>query len=211
MTAELPRRVGRPDQQASGEIFRHIVDTATRLFIDQGFVATSIEQIAAAAGSGKQTIYRRFASKEGLFLEVVHGQARRLFEAASTAETAQENPIEALKESCRLFFDFVLKPDVVQLERILVAEVGRFPELGEHLLDDLMAPMWGLINRLLRAAAAAGQIRMHDPEMTHILMISLLAGWPTQQALFGRTPFPTQEAADTYFDAAWAMFLRGVR
>ena len=91
----------------------------------------------------------------------------------------------------------------------VVAEVGRFPELGEYLLDDLMAPMRGLINRLLRADA--GQIRMQDPGMTHIPMISLLAGWPTQQALFGRTPVPTQEAADTYFDAAWAMFLRGVR
>ncbi len=67
----------------------------------------------------------------------------------------------------------------------VVAEVGRFPELGEYLLDDLMAPMRGLINRLLRADA--GQIRMQDPGMTHIPMISLLAGWPTQQALFGHT------------------------
>lgn len=209
MTAEPHRRNGRPDQQASEELVRHIVDTATRLFIERGYPATSIEQISAASGSGKQTIYRRFKSKEGLFAEVINGQASRLIEMAAAAVTTSESPVEALKESCRLFFNFALMEDVIRLERALIAEIGRFPGLGDQVLDKFMAPFKDLLNRVLRSACDAGQIRVHEPELTYALMISLLIGWPTQQALIGRQPFGSPAEREAYFEAAWTLFLRG--
>jgi AcrR family transcriptional regulator len=211
MTTGTLRRIGRPDQQASEELLRHIVDTATRLFIEQGYAATSLEQIAAAAGSGKQTLYRRFGSKEGLFTDVINRRGQRLIEVAESAETTHENPIEALKQCCRLFFDFLLQPDMISLHRILVAEVGRFPELGEHVLDNCMGPFKDLVNRLLRAASDAGQIRVGDPDLTQALMIGLLTGWPLQQALLRRLVFKTEAERDVFFEAAWDLFLRGAR
>lgn len=209
MNADILRRSGRPDQQASEELLRHIVDTATRLFIDQGYAATSLEQIAAAAGSGKQTLYRRFGSKEGLFTEVINRQGERLLEVARSAGTTHADPLEALKECGRLLFDFVLTPDVVRLQRILVAEIVRFPELGDFVFENCMQPFKALVNDLLRAAIEAGQIRSPNLELTHNLLMGLLTGWPMQQALFGRAPFQTETERDTYFEAAWSLFLRG--
>src|ERR1700758_774136 len=98
MTVDAVRRTGRPDQQASEELVRNIIETAARLFIDQGYAATSIEQIAAAAGSGKQTIYRRFGSKTGIFHEVINLHTKRLVEVAEAAESTHEDPVTALKE-----------------------------------------------------------------------------------------------------------------
>lgn len=210
MSADPVRRLGRPDQQASEDLVRHIVDTAARLFVSQGYAATSIEQIAAAAGSGKQTIYRRFTSKDGLFTEVINQQGRRLLEIAEAAE-ATGDPIEALKEICRQLFDFVLAPDAVQLHRILVAEVVRFPEMGDHVLDNCMGPFKALLKRLLSAAMDAGQIRRADPQLTQALLTSLLTGWPTQHVLLNREPFEAPEERDAYFEAAWSLFLRGAR
>jgi len=210
MPPEPLRRVGRPDQQASEILVRHIVNTATRLFIEQGYPATSIEQIATAAGSGKQTIYRHFASKEALFLAVINRHAGLLIEEAARAVTTCADPVDALKESCRLFFEFVHTADVIRLERILVAEAGRFPDLGERVLDSCLTPIRDLMNRLLDRAAHEGRVLMHDPSSTHILLIGLLTGWPTQQALLGQQPFESAVESETYFEAAWALFLRGV-
>jgi AcrR family transcriptional regulator len=209
-SADPVRRLGRPDQQASEELVRHIVDTATRLFVGQGYAATSIEQIAAAAGSGKQTIYRRFTSKEGLFTEVINEQGRRLFEVAEASGATGSDPTGALKEACRQLFDFVLAPDTVQLHRILVAEVVRFPELGEQLLSNCLGPFKAMLKRLLQAAMDAGRIRNVDPDFAHALLTSLLTGFPIQRALLGREPFASPDERDAYFEEGWALFIRGM-
>ena len=47
-----------------------ILQAAARLFARQGYAATSVAQIAAAAGIGKGTTYAYFPSKEALFFEV---------------------------------------------------------------------------------------------------------------------------------------------
>jgi AcrR family transcriptional regulator len=211
MSADPVRRLGRPDQQASEELVRHIVGVAARLFIAQGYAATSIEQIAAAAGSGKQTIYRRFTSKEGLFTEVINQQGRRLLEVSEAARASGAEPIEALKEVGRQLFDFVLAPDTIQLHRIMVAETVRFPELGDYVLNNCMEPFRALLNRLLVEAMDAGQIRRMDPQVAHSLMASVLTGLPSKQALLGREPFASREEREAYFDEAWALFRRGLQ
>lgn len=211
MTTPAVRRLGRPDQQASEELVRHIVDTASRLFIAQGYPATSIEQIAAAAGSGKQTIYRRFTSKEGLFTAVINQKARRLLEAAGAAARASSaDPTGALKAACREFFDFVLSPDVIRLNRILAAEAVRFPKLSEFILE-CAEPLQTLLIRLLTEAMDSGKLRKADPELARLLLISLLTGQAMHQATIGLEPFASGEARDAYFEAAWDLFLRGMR
>lgn len=209
MMTDTPRRTGRPDQQASEELLHHIVDTAARLFIDQGYAATSIEQIAAAAGSGKQTIYRRFTSKEGLFTAVINRQSERLLDVAQRAETTRANPLEALEESCRSLYDFVLQPDMVRLHRILIAEVGRFPDLGEYVLENCLGPFRDLQKRLLEAAMAKGLVRPMELELAMALLGSLITGWPVQKVMLGCEPFAPPLDRDTYFAAAWKLFLKG--
>jgi AcrR family transcriptional regulator len=211
MTAHPGRRLGRPDQQASEELVRHIVETATRLFIEHGYPATSIEQIAAAAGSGKQTIYRRFTSKEGLFTAVINQRARRLLEAAGAAACASgADPTARLKAACREYFDFRLQPDAIRLHRILAAEGVRFPKLNESILE-CSQPFHTLLNRLLAEAMDAGKLRKADPELTRYLLASLLAGQAAHHATIGIEPFRSAEARDVYFEEAWDLFIRGMR
>lgn len=210
MTKDTPRRAGRPDQQASETLARHIVDTAARLFIDQGYAATSLEQVAAAAGSGKQTLYRRFGSKTGLFNAVIARNTQRLVEIAEAKAPQHADPVESLKESCRLMLEFMLQPDLVSLHRILIAEALRFPELGEFVLETCMRPFDDLLRRQLAAAAAAQQIAVKDLDRPFALMSGLMTGWPVQLALLGRQAFKTQAEQDAFFEDAWALFERGV-
>lgn len=211
MSAEPARRSGRPDQQASEELMRHIVKVAAALFIEQGYAATSIEQVATAAEAGKQTLYRRFGSKEGLFVAVIDQQGQRLLATSAAAEATNVSPLEALKEASRQLLDFVLDRDTIRLHRTLVAEVGRFPELGEQVLNTCLAPFEALLIRLMRAAMDQGQMRRMDAEMAHAMLSSLVTGLPVQHALLGRSAFANGAEREAYFEAAWDLFLNGVR
>jgi AcrR family transcriptional regulator len=204
------RRQGRPDQQASEDLVRHIVETATRLFIEQGYAATSLEQIAAVAGSGKQTLYRRFGSKAELFQAIIEQQTRRLAQSANAALAPDASPLEALKQCIRAMFDFVLTDEALALQRVMIGECGRFPELGKRVLESCAQPFQDLLNKLVRAARDAGEIEASDLDQARDLLFGLVTGWPVHQSLFAAPPFADDAARDAWFEAAWALYARGM-
>lgn len=210
MSEEVRRRQGRPDQQTSEEIVRHLLDTASKLFILQGYSATSIEQIASAAGSGKKTLYRHFGSKEQIFHEVIRLHASRLFADAKGAISTYPDPLDALKACCRSMLDFMLRPELLRLYRILISEAERFPGLGEYVIETCMRPFDELGLTLLQTAGDQGRLRVGDPYETYVLMTGLVMGIPVQQALLGRNVLATQEERSAHVEAAWKMFLGGV-
>src|SRR5690606_31620579 len=66
--AKSPAAPGRPKDLEKGSA---ILDAARRLFTTQGFDGASMDQIAAAAGVSKLTVYSHYGDKETLFAEVV--------------------------------------------------------------------------------------------------------------------------------------------
>ena len=50
---------------------RAILDAATDVFLKSGYLGTNMDEIAALSGVSKQTVYKHFASKEALFIEIV--------------------------------------------------------------------------------------------------------------------------------------------
>lgn len=70
--APLPlKRAGRPSREIAAQLGERILAVAETLFLEQGYGATTIEQIAGHIGATKRTIYVRFTDKAGLFLAVV--------------------------------------------------------------------------------------------------------------------------------------------
>ncbi len=66
---------------ARGEATRHrLVEAAYKLFRRKGFLRAGVDEIAAAAGVTKRTLYAHFSSKDRLLEEVMAAQARIAFE-----------------------------------------------------------------------------------------------------------------------------------
>jgi len=89
------------------------LDAATDLFAQQGYGATSVDQIALRAGSTKPTLYARFPSKEELYARAVEREAalltRHLFAAYDRAE--REGLREGVSLGMRAAFEFAqLRP-----------------------------------------------------------------------------------------------------
>src|SRR5258705_4723524 len=114
----LRRRSGRPTREQAEQLTAHIVDVATRLFLESSFETVSVDLIAETARISKQTFYARFASKEAVFAAVIRKGANELLVPA-VVESARHGPIEA--NLIRIVFDILkraLTPAAVALERL---------------------------------------------------------------------------------------------
>jgi AcrR family transcriptional regulator len=122
---------GRPHSSRAGEVDTRLLDAATRLFLERGFEGTSFEQVAELAHAGKASLYARFESKETLFVAVVARSVERTLTRTDVipAELALRERLVAVGVS---IIEQSLRPDVVALMRVVVAESSRFPEIASH-------------------------------------------------------------------------------
>lgn len=196
----------------SEELDALILKTATRLFGEQGYAATSVEQIAAVAGVGKQTIYRRHPSKENLFKTVIAELGNSFLLAASPSEEmVSSDPLQALYKTMRMLLDLILSPETLSLSRTFIGEGWRFPDLVDHAGAHIFEPLEKLTCKLLTAASRAGLLKEGcEPEETGQMLATLCLGGPHQQMLFGRRVLTTAKERDDYLDHAWRAFMMGI-
>ncbi|MBV1838467.1 TetR/AcrR family transcriptional regulator [Acetobacter estunensis] len=196
----------------SEELDALILKTAGRLFGEQGYAATSIEQIAAVAQVGKQTIYRRHASKEDLFKTVISELGHTFLKAVASDEShSSDKPLPTLHRTLRRLLDLVLDPETIALSRTFVGEGWRFPDLITHAGAHIFDPLEKLALRFLTQAETAGQLKTDCKlQETSRILVGLLLGWPHQQVLFGRHVLSHPDDRDHYFNACWNNFMHGV-
>jgi len=107
-----------------------ILEGARTVFLRDGFGTATMDDVAAAAGVGKQTVYRHFGSKEALFLGLVQSMCAAAI-AANPPTHAANRPIEdELRALGQLLAKSLIAPDSLALYRAIVAEAGRLPVLG---------------------------------------------------------------------------------
>jgi AcrR family transcriptional regulator len=167
----------------------HVVDVATGLFVDQGYPATTISQIAKESGTPEATLYRLFGSKRGVLKEVldvaiggddepVEYQHRPAVQAAFAAEDPGEL-IDAFAHLTRA----VLHRSA-PLQNVLLSSAGVDAEAAEMLALTRQQRRTGQ-SRIVRALARGGHLRagltpaaaadivyaVMSPEVFHILTI----------------------------------------
>lgn len=109
-----------------------ILDGARAVFLRDGFGGGSVDDVAAEAGVGKQTVYRHFGSKEALVVALVEAMCAPGALAAPPASLPRRERLRALLLG---FVKGVTSDDSLRLYRALVAEAERMPELGRLFWD----------------------------------------------------------------------------
>ncbi|GGA59548.1 TetR/AcrR family transcriptional regulator [Pelagibacterium lentulum] len=122
----------------SGRKRLRVVAAATEVFLKSGFLGANMDEIAVRAGVSKQTIYKNFGSKEALFVDVVTAM---MVEADQKVHTAPAEP-DSTEAMERYLFEYAyrqlsvaLTPELMQLRRLVIGELGRFPELARILYE----------------------------------------------------------------------------
>lgn len=185
-----------------------ILAAARRTFLASGFGAASMDAIAREAGASKATIYAYFASKEELFGAVVARDSEHYAEGFSAGALDPGDAAGSLREIAERFLRLLLSPEVIAINRIIIGEVTRFPELAEVFWRAGPERIRAQVEGFLRRAAAAGTLDLADPRLAAGQFASLVRGELHLQTLLGLQA-PTEEAAiAASADAAVITFLR---
>ncbi len=178
------RSVRRAPRLASGGAIK---EAATRLFLEKGYDGTSMDEIAAAARVSKQTIYTHFAGKERLFAELVLGNAGRVDAFADeVGRTFREagGLEDGLRRVARTYAAFVIRPEVLQLRRLVLAEAARFPELARTYYERVPERVYLILAALFKELAGGGRLTVPDPVLAAQQFAWLVLGIPLDRGLF---------------------------
>jgi TetR/AcrR family transcriptional regulator, mexJK operon transcriptional repressor len=153
-----------------------ILAAAKQMFLEHGFGAVSMDALARTAGVSKATVYAHFAGKEELFGAVIERQCEQYFSGFSADELDPRDVRGSLGVLGRRFLDLVLSPDGIALHRIIVAEVSRFPALGQVFWRAGPERERVQIQGFLARAAASGVLLLDNPRLAAEQFVSLVRG-----------------------------------
>ncbi len=167
---ELPRAEGR-----TGQLKQRLLDAATLLFMENGYEATSMTEIAARAHASKETFYRHFPTKEVLFRAVVVRRAEMMSEALETALPTQEAPQTALTLFGELVLQRMTTKDSIAFHRVLGMAHKHLPDVlelyrnsGPHRVRDAVA-------QYLQQQVREGNLRSLNPQVAARQFFDLVA------------------------------------
>src|SRR5689334_3605469 len=153
--AEAPRwsrrKAARPQE---------LVTAALGLFVERGYAATRLEDVAAAAGVSRGTVYLYFANKEELFKTVVRENlVPALARGTDLVDNFEGSTPELLRELLRGWWGLIGATPVAGLTKLIMAESGNFPDIARFYHEEVMVPGDELFARVLARGVARGELR----------------------------------------------------
>ena len=177
-----PPKTAGPGRPKDPEKRAAILEAAKQLFLRQGFAGTSVEQIAAAAGVSKLTVYSHFGDKDALFVEAVKAKC-----VAQMPDEAFERPGRDIRASLQAiaekFHALVSSEDAVALQRVLMTDGRDNPKLCQLFWDAGPARIRANLTRFLQEAVDAGLLDIPDTALAAEQFLCLLKGTVNMQVL----------------------------
>lgn len=184
-----------------------ILAAARTVFLEVGYGAAGMDEIARLARVAKQTIYNHFGGKDALFGEIITQLCDDLLRPLSRPELRARAPEAALTALAREVMTLMLEPSSLALHRLLVAEAPRFPELGRAAWraggERPVAALAGYLEEQTRQ----GVLAVADVTLAAEQFFGMLVGHIQVRALLGIEAEPPEAARAAAIDEAVRTFL----
>lgn len=127
--------IGRPSAKEAPGRFERLLDIATEVFLELGYAATSMDEIARRAGASKQTFYARYPTKADLFVAVMARQMDSMQEQFSRVLVSSYGIEQVLENFGRNLMDTIILPNFRALSRVVIVAAADFPEVSAKFWD----------------------------------------------------------------------------
>ena len=210
MATEMAPGCTGEDVREDGAKRRQIIEGAQRVFLNKGFDAASMNEIARVAGVSKGTLYVYFKSKEELFAAIVgervHEQGHQIFTLDRDADIDSE-----LTRVGQAFSKFMSRPNAVSELRTVMAIANRMPELGVRFY--LAGPASAVAQRrvYLEDKVQAGVLEPHDCEVSAAQFIDACLATTFKPMIFNHSGPPSDEKVAHVVGMAVRTFLAAYR
>ena len=165
-----------------------ITAAALELFVERGFAATRLEDVAARAGVSKGTVYLYFANKEELFKAVVReGLVSPIAEMKDYVAQFPGSTFDLLRMLVLGWWEKVGATRMAGIPKLLLGESGNFPELVRFYLAEVVEPGHAVMTAIVKRGIARGEFRKVNPEDAALLIAA-----PLLQMMLWRTALEPQ-------------------
>jgi len=195
------RKAARPNE---------IRDAALALFVEKGFAATRMDEVARRAGVSKGTVYLYFENKEALLRSVVEDLVEpALAQAEAQVADYDGSARELVRALITQWWSVVGEGPLSGLPKLMVAEAGNFPELARYFSERVVKRARRLFRRALELGVAQGEFRPLDVDTTARLAMAPLVYasiWRHSLACCGDEDFDPARLIEAHLD----VFLTGI-
>ena len=211
MTKQGPsKRKGRPTAAQSREIHERILNVALELFLDKGYDAVTMDDIAKLANVTKRALYLRHKDKNHLFADAFR-ESRDYWSFADVAINTSKNASleEKLISLANALMDQALDERVIKLARIATTHVNHLPEDLRNNYDIQLSP---------RVRSVISTLKQHEEQLSNHtrcnyslvaeIFIGMIVGIPARLASFDIYREPEFERKR--IRAAVTLFLQGI-
>jgi AcrR family transcriptional regulator len=153
-----------------------LLEAALEIFVERGFAAARLEDVAARAGVSKGTLYLYYANKEELFKAVVRTSISPLIaQTREVIESSSQGSEALLGEFLRIWWTRYGGTRLAGITKLVVGESGNFPEMARFYNEEVVSGNQELITFILKRGMSRGEFRRLDVDaVAHSVMAPLV-------------------------------------
>lgn len=182
---------------------QELTAAALTLFVEKGFAATRLDDVAARAGVSKGTLYLYFHSKEDLFKAVIQEGIVPAIEAGAALLDEHADPRALLKAILRGWWERIGSTELGGIPKLMMSEAGNFPEVAAYYHEAVIQRGLGLIRTAVSRGIERGVFKPVDLDVIGNVLIAPLLHLVLWRHSFGASCVRVSNAEQylqTYFD-----------
>ena len=142
-----------------------LLAAALDIFVERGFAATRLDEVARRAGVSKGTLYLYFENKEELFKAVVREAIVPLIQDyRRDFENSEASSLELLPRFFREWWRHFGSTPLAGIAKLIIGEAGNFPELARFFFAEVIQPNDALLCAIVERGIARGEFASIDVE-----------------------------------------------
>jgi TetR/AcrR family transcriptional repressor of mexJK operon len=186
-----------------------MLSVATRIFLERGYDAASMDAVALGAGVSKATIYSHFVCKRDLFGAIIDSLAGRLALDIGRLAAEKAPPDRLLVRIGKRYLELALAARSLSIHRLVIAEAARTAGLGAEIYRTGPAQLVAALAAYLQGEPA---LQIENPRLAAEQFLGMVLGHAQLRLLLGAAPpQKVRGEIDQLVEHAVAIFLRGTQ
>jgi TetR/AcrR family transcriptional regulator, mexJK operon transcriptional repressor len=205
-TLSVPLRTVGKSNLKTGRKASQILQSATRMFMANGFMATSMDMVARDAGVSKATLYSHFSGKADLLRSVIAREEEELIREIP-ASLDRDSLRSGLTDLGNTLLRYTLDERAIAGYRLVIAESLQFPEVGKIFYEGGPRRLYERLEVMFSGLMAADILQKRNPRSAAMQFVSVISAHAQMRALMGIASEICPDASDEVQESV-DMFLR---
>lgn len=152
---------------------QELLSAALDLFVERGYAATRLEDVASSAGVSKGTLYLYFENKEELFKAVIRESLTPVLDEGDVLiDNYAGNSADLLRDFILGWWNKVGDTSLSGITKLMMAEAGNFPQAARVYHDEIISRSNDMIVRILQRGIGRGEFRPIDLKHANMVIVA---------------------------------------